>query len=380
MDKFDICIVGAGVIGLAVAKQLACMEPKRNRSIVILERESGFGQHTSSRNSEVIHAGIYYQPGGLKARLSIRGKQLLYAHCDAHQVSYQQIGKYIVAQADQELELQRLAANAEASGVDDLRWVSRSSLQEAEPAIRASHALFSPSTGILDSHGYMQSLLHLAQNQGALFAPYTQIEAIEWHADTFTLTSAIRNKSVTEQYRFQASILVNCAGLNATAVASTISAAQHIPIPTIYFCKGDYFAYTAPSPIRHLVYPLADLHAAGLGIHATLDLSGRLRFGPDAEFIDAMQYHIDPRKAVTFAQSIASYFPAISADKLLPAYSGIRPKLVPAGKPALDFNIQDGGDFGIPGLVQLFGIESPGLTASLAIGEHVNAMVSALGS
>lgn len=368
------------MIGLAIAKQLACMEPKRNRSIVVLERESGFGQHTSSRNSEVIHAGIYYRPGELKSRLCIRGRQLLYAHCDTHRIAYQQIGKYIVAQADQEQELQRLAENAQASGVDDLRWISRLSLLEIEPAVRASHALFSPSTGILDSHGYMQSLLHLAQNQGVLFAPFTDVEAVEWHAGTFTLTSAIRNKTVREQYQFQASILINCAGLNAVAVATAISASQHIPIPELYFCKGDYFVYTAPSPIRHLVYPLPDQHAAGLGIHATLDLAGQLRFGPDIEFIDAIHYHIDPCKAAAFAQAIASYFPDISADKLRPAYSGIRPKLAPAGKPAQDFYIQDGRDFAVPGLVQLFGIESPGLTASLAIGEHVNAMVSALGS
>lgn len=379
MDKFDICIVGAGVIGLAIAKQLACAEPKRNRSIVILERDSSFGRHTSSRNSEVIHAGIYYPPGSLKAILCARGKQLLYAHCETHLIAHKCIGKYIVAQQDQEEDLQQLACNAEANGVDDLRLITGAALRVAEPAVTGSSALFSPSSGILDSHGFMQSLLHLAQNQGAEFAPFTNLESIGWNSGAFTIASTVKSGNNIERYSFQSSVLINCAGLDAAAVAAKISASQKIPIPDVYFCKGDYFAYASKSPLRHLVYPLPDKNTTGLGIHATLDLSGRLRFGPDIEFVEAVHYEINPHKAIDFAGAISTYFPAISAQDLLPAYAGIRPKLAPAGMPAQDFCIQDGNDFAVPGLIQLFGIESPGLTASLAIGERVNNVVRALG-
>lgn len=379
MDRVDICIVGAGVIGLAIAKQLACAEPNRRRSIVILERDSGFGKHTSSRNSEVIHAGIYYAPGSLKASLCLRGKQLLYQHCDDHRIDYRRLGKYIVANQQQEQELLGLAKNAADNGVEDLRWVSREQLQQDEPEVSATFALFSPSTGILDSHNFMLSLLHLAQNQGVEFAPYTNLESIEWDNHAFNITSTITSGNTKERYCFQSSIVINSAGLDASNVGKAIIASQKIPVPQTYFCKGDYFAYGLRSPLRHLMYPLPDKNKTGLGIHATLDLSGQLRFGPDTEYVDAVHYDINPLKAADFASAIAHYFPTISSANLLPAYAGIRPKLAPAGKPAEDFCIQDGRSFAVPGLVQLFGIESPGLTASLAIGEYVSKIVRELG-
>lgn len=373
MDKFDICIIGAGVIGLAVARALS--NSNINRSIVVLEKEPSFGQHTSSRNSEVIHAGLYYQPGSLKAQFCVRGKNLLYEHCDKYHIPYKRIGKYVVAQADQTEALEQLSGNAAASGITDLIWTSAAQLQDAEPAIRASNALFSPSTGIIDSHSFMQSLLHLGQNQGVEFAPFTTVETIEWSESAFCITSSLSDNSNNERYQFQAGVLINCAGLYATAIANTIVGPRPFPVPKIHYCKGDYFSYAARSPIRHLVYPLPDKNSAGLGIHATLDMSGQLRFGPDAEFIDTIHYAIDPGKAASFARAISSYFPSITPDKLIPAYAGIRPRLAPAGSLAQDFLIEDGKEHAMPGLIQLFGIESPGLTASLAIGEYVRDMV-----
>ncbi len=379
MDRVDICIIGAGVIGLAIAKQLTSAEPNRDRSIVILEQDSGFGRHTSSRNSEVIHAGIYYVPGSLKASLCLRGKQLLYQHCDDYRIEYRRLGKYIVAKQDQEPELLILAKNAKENGVDDLHWISRQQLLHDEPEVSASLALFSPSSGILDSHNFMQSLLHLAQNQGVEYAPNTRLESIEWDKQVFNIASTIALGSTRERYDFQSSVVINSAGLGASTVGRAIITSQTVPVPQTYFCKGDYFSYALRSPLRHLVYPLPDKNKMGLGIHATLDLSGQLRFGPDTEYVEGINYDINPNKAGDFARAISHYFPAITASNLIPAYAGIRPKLAPPGSPAEDFCIQDGRNFSVPGLIQLFGIESPGLTSSLAIGEYVSQIVRDLG-
>lgn len=256
MDKFDICIVGAGVIGLSVARALS--QTRKHSSIVVLEQESGFGQHTSSRSSEVIHAGLYYPAESLKARLCVRGKQLLYEHCDQHGIPYKRLGKYIVAQEHQTQALEQLAANAATNGVVDLSWVSQQSLQKAEPALRASSALFSPSTGILDSHSFMQSLFDLARNAAVEFAPFTTVKHIEWNLNTFTITNLIRRGATNEQYQFQSSILINCGGLYAAAIAATISGSSPILAPKIFFCKGDYFTYGSRSPLQHLVYPVPE--------------------------------------------------------------------------------------------------------------------------
>ena len=376
MDKFDVTIIGAGVIGLAIARQLAARH--HGRSIVVLEQESGFGQHISSRNSEVIHAGIYYPLNSLKAKLCLHGKQLLYEHCERHLVPYKRIGKFIVAQTNQVDALERLAANAAANGVADLQWVDGQELAKAEPAIRAHCGLYSPSTGIVDSHAYMQSLLHLAEQDGALFAPNTKVEGVDWDGSCFVIDCAVKQRDGIEPYRFQSSILINCAGLNATSVAALMNEFYPEPPPQMYPCKGDYFVYSGRSPLQHLVYPLPEKNGAGLGIHATLDLTGQLRFGPDANFIDDLHYRVDADKRSLFAAAVAEYLPSITPEQLLPAYAGIRPKLAAAGSQPQDFKIVSGAEHGIPGLIQLFGIESPGLTASLAIGEHVTNMTNTL--
>jgi L-2-hydroxyglutarate oxidase LhgO len=375
LDHFDICIVGAGVVGLAIACQLSRHPLLRKHSLVILERESGFGQHTSSRNSEVIHAGIYYPQHSLKARLCVRGKHLLYEHCSRHDVAFQRTGKLIVAQTTQAGELEQIADKAAANGVEDLRWLDFRALQELEPAVRGHTALLSPSTGIIDSHRYMESLLHLAQQAGAHYAPYTVVDAVEPTATAYQVQCRIGGNTEQESYRFTADSLINCAGLEAQSLASRIAGLPATCIPSLYLCKGDYFSYTGRSPFRHLIYPVPEKHITGLGIHGTLDLSGQLRFGPDANYVETLNYTIDPHKNIHFAQAIAQYFPDINANRLVPAYAGIRPKLVPAGAAAADFSIQEYSAVKLPGLIQLFGIESPGLTASLAIGEHVAELV-----
>lgn len=377
MDRFDVCIVGAGVIGLAIASELSRHASMRGRSIVVLERESSFGQHTSSRNSEVIHAGIYYPQNSLKARLCVRGKQLLYEHCERYDVPHKRTGKLIVAQETQLTDLEQITIKAQANGVSDLTWLDRKELARLEPAVSASAALRSPSTGIIDSHRYMDSLLRLAEQSGVQFAPHTEVVGVEPVAAGFHIDCRILQRTQKERYSFIATTLINCAGLEAQALAGRIAGLPPECIPPLYLCKGDYFAYSGKSPFKHLIYPVPEKNTAGLGIHGTLDLSGQLRFGPDAHYVETLDYTVDPGKASRFAESIARYFPAISAQQLTPAYSGMRPKLVPADSPAADFQIEECSAKGFPGLLQLFGIESPGLTASLAIGEYVTTLVTA---
>lgn len=376
MDQFDVCIVGAGVVGLAIAYQISHSPQFRNRSIVVLERESGFGQHTSSRNSEVIHAGIYYASDSLKASLCVRGKALLYQHCRQFDVPFNPLGKYIVGLRTDQERLQAIKAKAEDNGVDDLQWVTKSSLRKSEPALNAETGLYSPSSGIIDSHGYMQSLLHLAQNNAVHFAPYTAVDSVEVDRHAFLVHSTISAPPRTEHYTFQCNILINSAGLRAQTLAQNIVGVNQAVIPELHMCKGDYFNFTGKNPFTHLIYPVPQPNETGLGIHATLDLSSRLRFGPDTEYIDTIDYNIDGSKAQLFANAIAKYYPAITAEDLVPAYAGIRPKIAAPGEPAGDFVIADGADFGVPGLIQLFGMESPALTASLAIGEFIRDKLS----
>lgn len=375
MDKFDICIVGAGAVGLGLAYQLTSRQELSGRSVLIIEQESSFGQHTSSRNSEVIHAGIYYPRDSLKATLCVRGKRLLYDYCKTYQVPHRKIGKYIVAQESQLQDLEALRVKAAENGVSDLQWIEKSKLAQIEPEIRAEAALFSPSTGIIDSHSYMQSLLQQAERQGALLATRTRVIAVEPKSGKFIVETLVDEKNNSEHYRFSCSCLINSAGLYAQELAGRIHGFPSESIPDLKLCKGDYFAYTGKSPIRHLIYPMPDANTAGLGIHATLDLSNRLRFGPNVEYVNQIDYDISPVKADDFARAVSDYFPGISADKLEPAYSGIRPKLAGPGLPARDFVIHDGADNGMIGLIQLFGMESPALTSNLAIGEYVTDMI-----
>jgi len=371
MDQVDVCIVGAGVIGLAIAQRLCVHKSFRQRTVVLLDQEEGFGQQISSRNSEVIHAGIYYSPGSLKARLCLQGKNLLYSHCEQYQIPHRKIGKFIVARDMETEQLESLFQRAEENGVSDLQRFSQYELRKAEPAVTADMALFSPSTGIIDSHAYMLSLLHLAQSNGCHFTPLTQVTGIEPDANGFIVSTTLGRPSVQQAYRFHCRKLINCAGLGATQLAAKIQNFPAHAIPAFYLCKGDYFSYAGASPFRHLIYPIPEDKTRGLGIHSTLDMAGQLRFGPDANYVQTSNYDVDANKAMAYASAIKRYFPDLDASRLAPAYSGIRPKLAGPDQDPMDFVIGQGQDWGLPGLIQLFGIESPGLTCSLALADHL---------
>ncbi len=366
-----MCIAGAGVIGLAIAYQLAKSTRFPPNSIVILEQNAHFGQQTSSRNSEVVHAGIYYPADSLKAALCVRGKHLLYEFCNTYQVPFNRIGKCIISHDSDASSLEELQARARANGVDDLVLWSASRLLEEEPAVSARHGLYSPSTGIVDSHRYMQALLQQAQTAGVLYAPRTRIDQIAKLREAFEVQTTISTGHGTECYSLECDLFINCAGLQAQSLAGLIEGFPQEQIPSLYPCKGDYFAYRGKNPFRHLIYPLPEANTQGLGIHSTTDLSGQLRFGPDTEYIDHIDYDIDTAKAVAYANAISRYFPAVEESRLVPSYSGIRPKLAGPGMNVADFLIQTPADNNERGLWQLFGIESPGLTASLAIAEYI---------
>ena len=376
-DQFDVCIVGAGVIGLAIAWRLSIARHSRPLSIVLLEQEASFGQHISSRNSEVIHAGIYYPPDSLKARLCLRGRQQLYEFCEQYSVPHRRVGKYIVAQTGEQPALEALHGNALASGVNNLKLVDKNSLLIAEPALRADHGMYSPDSGIIDSHSLMQTLLTLCTQSGTIYSPRSTVMEVSRRRDLFIVSSKhMANPSAAaENYQFSASVVINSCGLEATKLAAQIDGLDPADIPVVYPCKGSYYSYSGKSPFQHLIYPLPEPGMRGLGIHATLDMAGQLRFGPNAEYIDKLDYAVDCGLQDLYSAAIRRYFPALEAGRLLPTYSGIRPKLSAAGDAAADFLIQDEKQHGLEGLIQLFGIESPGLTASLAIAETVEAKV-----
>jgi len=359
-DKLDCVVVGAGVVGLAIARTLALA----GREVMVLEAESQIGMHCSSRNSEVIHAGIYYAEESLKARLCVQGKDMLYRYCEAHHVSHKRIGKLIVAAERDDIEkLQAIGRQARRNGVDDLRFLDESEVNELEPAVVSHGALLSPSTGIIDTHELMTAL------QGE----------IEANGGAVVLNSRVWNLNVIDgglQFdsggqTFVCEALVNAAGLWAQElVDKSLSNSRPKALPLHYLAKGHYFAYQGKSPFEHLIYPVPVPH--GLGIHATNDLGGAVRFGPDVSWVDEIDYDFDEGLKPDFAEAIRRYFPGLDEEKLVPAYTGIRPKISGPGEPPADFMIQDEKDHGVPGLVNLFGIESPGLTASLAIGEYVS--------
>ena len=364
LDSIDTLIIGAGALGLACAARLA----REGQSLMIVEAERLIGSHTSSRNSEVIHAGIYYAPGSLKAELCLEGRERLYHWCAEHQVPHRRIGKLLVAVTDAERDrLASLEANARACGVHDLEPVARQQLQELEPAVRCVAALLSPSTGIIDSHAYLQSLLVCAEQRGAELALNTRVTRLERSEDGWIAEGS----SAGEPFRLKAQQVINAGGLFAVELAGRTEGLESRHVPRLHLCQGRYFTYAGRSPFRHLVYPMPEANTAGLGVHATLDLAGQLRFGPDVHYLDAVDYRVDENLREPFAQAIGRYFPDLDPARLTPGYSGIRPKLAGPGEPAADFLIQTPAIHGLPGLVNLFGIESPGLTASLAIAERV---------
>ncbi len=360
-ERVDAVVAGAGVVGLAVARALAL----GGREVIVLERESTIGTGTSSRNSEVIHAGIYYPPGSLKARLCVAGRLALYPFLAERGIAHRRCGKLIVATDPGQISgLEKLHAQAEASGVADLRMLAAREARALEPQLACMAALESPSTGIVDSHAFMLGLRGEAEDHGAAIAFRSPLRA------GHILNGAIELEvGGAEPMRLLAQTVVNCAGLFAQDVARSIEGFSAERIPPTYYCKGNYFSLSGRSPFSRLVYPAPE--AAGLGVHLTLDLAGQARFGPDVEWIERIDYDVDPGRGQVFYNAIRRYWPGLKDGALQPAYSGIRPKMQARGAPAQDFLIQGPRDHGIPGLVNLFGIESPGLTASLAIADTV---------
>ena len=364
-EKIDCAVVGAGVVGLAVARALALA----GREVVILEAEDAIGTHTSSRNSEVIHAGIYYPQGSLKARLCVAGKQLLYDYCRERAVPHANIGKIIVARDDAERSaVGSYIEKASANGVTDLRWLSKSELEDMEPAVDCVAGVISPSTGIIDSHALMLALQGDAENAGAIVVFKSPLTSGEVTADGIVL-----NVGGAESMSVMCNTVVNCAGLRAPKVAATIAGIPAHAVPAARFAKAHYYTLSGKSPFRHLVYPLA--HTAFLGVHVTIDLGGQVRFGPDIEWIDEVDYSFDHSREPLFYEAIRRYWPGLKDGQLQPGYTGIRPKISGPGEPAADFRIDGPDDHGIPGLVNLYGIESPGLTSCLAIGDHVHRLL-----
>jgi L-2-hydroxyglutarate oxidase LhgO len=362
---FDTLIVGAGVVGLALARALA----ERGDSVLVLEAEAALGLHASSRNSEVIHAGIYYKPDSLKARLCRRGQSLLYAYCAERGIEARRLGKLIVACEEAELPaLRELKDRAELNGVHDLSLLSAREACALEPELSACGALFSPSTGILDSHAFLHALKADAEARGAIIQLAARFESAQAQGDGFAVRYGGRERGVLSCGR-----LINAAGLFAPAVAHCISGLDPAALPCAYYAKGHYFGLRGSTPFSRLVYPLPAAH--GLGVHLTLDLAGQARFGPDVSWLDGVDYTFDETRVAAFAAAIRRYFPRLDAARLVPGYTGIRPKLGPEGSPASDFVVSDFREHGLRGLVNLFGIESPGLTASLAVAEHVRALI-----
>jgi L-2-hydroxyglutarate oxidase LhgO len=359
-------VIGAGVVGLAVARALVLA----GREVIVLEAEDAIGTHTSSRNSEVIHAGIYYPQGSLKARLCVAGKQLLYDYCRERAVPQANIGKIIVAKDDTERNaVGSYIEKASANGVTDLRWLSASELAEMEPAVDCVAGVLSPSTGIIDSHALMLALQGDAENAGAIVVFKSPLTSGNVTADGIVL-----NVGGAEPMSINCNTVVNCAGLRAPQVAAAIAGIPPRTIPTAYFAKAHYYTLSGKSPFRHLVYPVA--HTAFLGVHVTVDLGGQARFGPDIEWIDEVDYDFDQSREPLFYEAIRRYWPDLLDGQLQPGYTGIRPKISGPNEAAADFRIDGPADHGVPGLVNLFGIESPGLTSCLAIGDHVRRILN----
>jgi len=367
MDRVDCVVVGAGVIGLAVARRLA----QAGREVVVLEAAEGIGTVTSSRNSEVIHAGIYYKAGSLMARMCVAGKKMLYRYCADHGVPHKNCGKLIVATTPKEAEkLQSIRAHAEANGVLDMQMLSGEAARALEPALNCDAALLSPSTGIIDSHAFMLALRGDAEAAGAALAFHTPLLRARAVAGKIELDAG-GDAPMTLECR----LLVNSAGLNAPAVARGIDGMPLASIPRAYLAKGNYFSCSRKAPFSHLIYPVPE--PGGLGVHLTLDMAGQARFGPDVEWVDTIDYAVDPARAARFYPAIRKYWPALPDGALMPSYSGMRPKIVPPAVASQDFVIQGPKDHGVAGLINLFGIESPGLTSSLAIADYVGELAGA---
>ncbi len=360
-ERVDCLVIGAGVIGLAVARALAA----GGREVVVAEAQSAIGTGMSSRNSEVIHAGIYYPKDSQKARLCVAGKEALYRFCAERGVAHARTGKLIVAASEAQLDdLRGLEARAAGNGVGELEFLRPSSVRQMEPEIVCAGALLSPSTGIVDGHGLMLALEGEAEANGAVIAFNSPVAGGRVEHGRISVRVGGR-----EPLTLTAGAVVNAAGLAAHEVARSLDGLDPRTIPPLHYAKGSYFTLAGRSPFRRLIYPLPE--PGGLGVHVTLDLSGRCRFGPDVEWVEAIDHDVDPARADAFYAAIRGYWPGLPDGALQPDYAGIRPKLVPRGAPAADFVIQGPREHGVAGLVNLYGIESPGLTAALAIADRV---------
>ncbi|MEJ0003172.1 MAG: NAD(P)/FAD-dependent oxidoreductase [Pararobbsia sp.] len=363
MERIECVVIGAGVVGLAIARELAA----RGREVLILEGAGSIGTGTSSRNSEVVHAGLYAPPDWLKTRLCVEGRRRLHAYCELHHIPFRRCGKLVVATDETQLAgLDALAERARRNGVDGLRRLDAAEAAALEPDLRCHAALLSPDTGIVDSHQLMLALLGDAERDGALLAVHSPFESAEVRDDGFVIHAG---DDPLAPLTLHARCVVNAAGLEASAVAASLRGLPAQCVRRQWFARGNYFSAAQRVPFSHLIYPLPN--PAGLGIHLSLDLGGQARFGPDVEWVDEIAYDVDAARAAQFYPAIREYWPALADDALQPAYSGIRPKLVRQGEANADFAIDGPAHHGIAGLVNLFGIESPGLTASLAIAAHV---------
>lgn len=372
MESVGAAVIGAGVVGLACARALA----QRGIDTLILERNGAFGRETSARNSEVVHAGLYYPTASLKARLCVAGRRQLYAFCSTRGIDHQRCGKLIVATSSaQESRLALLQQQGEANGVDDLQLLGATAARTLEPELQCSAALLSPSTGIIDSHALMLALLGDAERAGGVLALRCPL-----HGGSVEPPGIVLEGGGSDRLRLRAAMVVNAAGPWAPEVAASLAGFPPTRIPANFHAKGNYYVLAGRAPFSRLVYPLPE--AGGLGVHLTLDLAGQARFGPDVEWlpdpvpgtpIGDFDYRVDPARGNAFYAEIRRYWPALRDGALAPSYAGVRPKICGRAEPAADFLIQGPAQHGIAGLVNLFGIESPGLTACLAIAEHVAA-------
>ena len=364
VEQVDAVVMGAGVVGLAVARSLALA----GREVMVLESENAIGTGTSARNSEVIHAGIYYPAGSLKARLCVQGKQLLYAYCAERGVAHRQLGKLIVATSPEQVQaLEGILSKAAANGVHDLQKLSAAEAIALEPALACEAALLSPSSGIVDSHGFMLALQGDMENAGGLLALLSPVQHIGLRQGTASHPMRVQTQDGTE---LACRVLVNAAGLSAVPMARAMAGLNPDLLPQAHYAKGNYFTLAGQAPFSHLIYPVPE--AAGLGVHLTLDLGGQAKFGPDVQWVsDPADLQVDPSRGDAFYAEVRKYWPALADGALLPGYAGIRPKINAPSEASADFLIQGPAEHGVPGLVNLLGIESPGLTSSLAIAQEV---------
>ena len=368
-DKVGAVVVGAGVVGLAVARALVLSPALQGREVMVLEAANAIGTGTSSRNSEVIHAGIYYPQGSLKAKLCVAGKAMLYDYCESRGIGYKRCGKLLVATNEAQVaQLQGIIAKAAANGVNDLVLISREEARALEPVLECVAAVHSPSTGIIDSHALMLSLQGDLENAGGMVVCHTAVS----HMVIGLAGIHVFTQDGTE---LVADRVINCAGVHAPSLARQIKGLDAKHAPPEFYCKGNYFTLSGRSPFNRLIYPVPE--AAGLGVHLTLDLGGQAKFGPDVQWVESSSdLVVDPARGDAFYAEIRKYWPALQGGSLVAGYAGIRPKINSQQEAAKDFVIQGETDHGIKGLVNLFGIESPGLTSSLAIGQAVAQMLA----